>query len=280
MNQIKTFKEFILEKAILKIDNPTFIGLGYIPLSDKTLKNLGYTPKIITSYHATSLEYLDNLVKIQNKKTSVSTFTKNLSSIIKNITGKPDLVVELKGTAIMVEDFDIFTQVDENGLRWLSSTALFQDKKSFDFWYSGVMKKVFEEISKITDVPLTELKSKEAVEIVDIIQSLKKKDISNIRKTYIKHIEKLTENKMYIKFIKDELGKEAKDKKYSHNEILLENFKIQGVYAIQANKFLYKSVNDKGDLSFIEYQIKEICKDCKFLGFIPREDFNIFPYKH
>jgi len=142
------------------------------------------------------------------------------------------------------------------------------------------MKKVFEEISKITDVPLTELKSKEAVEIVDIIQSLKKKDISNIRKTYIKHIEKLTENKMYIKFIKDELGKEAKDKKYSHNEILLENFKIQGVYAIQANKFLYKSANDKGDLSFIEYQIKEICKDCKFLGFIPREDFNIFPYKH
>ena len=126
-----SFKErYISEAASYHKDMAHLMSLGSIPLLPEVLEILGHKAETKTVFHATSMEFLPQMKQLGRTKKQISTFTDGLSSIMVNISVKPEVLCVLEGKAELVSDHDIFSHPDPKGLRWIKSRGV---KKS-DFF--------------------------------------------------------------------------------------------------------------------------------------------------
>jgi len=229
-----------------------------IPITEEITKVLDAKSKMIECYHATSLEYLDNTIKIQKSSNQISAFTHGLANLMNNISVKPDILLVLKGKALIQFDHDIISHPDQNGTRWLSTDNA--DKSNF--LQEAIKLKIVKEMLNIADIqddPYDFLKPSKFLEVFDNLSSTSQSTITSL---YIRHLEKILKKQMYIKIVKNVLKINKRDSKY--NEIILSNFKIIGVYALEANRLAFNRDN-------IEELIKS--KKLKYLGFITKDEF-------
>jgi len=238
---------------------------GYIPLSTPMMERLGLSTKNFTAYHATTIDHLKGLSKLGKSKKSISAFTKGLHSIIGGIVVKPDVVAQITGTKILGADQDFFTYIDKQGRRWFKVKG-----KKEEFFNNALLSKPLklfmqeqfpdtwgEELEYYLDHPK---------KIKDLFYGDVSKKATNIFiKSYIDNAERLLSNSMYIKIVQEHLKNASFHK---HDELVMNQFIVEKVYAIESGKYQF-------DHSMAEYDITKL--GYEYGGFIPKTDFGKFP---
>jgi len=227
------------------------MSMSYIPITTKVQKLLGYDVKVKDVYHATSIDFLDGLKNIQNSKNHISTFTHNLSNLIDKITTKPDILVKLNGTVNMDFDFDIFSHPDKFGRRWLSTRG---SSKS-DFLKHAINDKVIKEIIKLSgkDLKPDDLFFDDYI-YQKTFNELQKKDKTFLVQMYFDRVHEILKNNIYTKILKEILSSPDGREKTKYNELIVNKFKILGVYSIEANKYKFNHEAAKDDIE--QYGLK------------------------
>jgi len=99
-----------------------FFGDVHIPLTAKMLKRALNTKKFprVRVFHVTNSKYLDDMIKLQGKKKSISALTDAHPDIIRggiNVSG--GTVFELDADVLVSAPMDIMSRPDKTGRRWL-----------------------------------------------------------------------------------------------------------------------------------------------------------------
>ena len=260
------FKTYIQEQHTNIINESSYyrelaemFSYGRIPITSKVSKLLGYTNKMVEVQHCTSIEYIKKLKQIQGTNNHVSTFTHDLSNLINNITVRPELMFILKGNSVIDFEHDIFSHPDKNGRRWLGTT---NHSKSL-FLRESLLLKCSREIIKILqlDIDAYDLVY-DPMKLQKAFLELSKKDQDNIIQMYVDKVHNLMSKSIFTKIVKEILLVNKDNLKY--NEIILNNFKIKGCYALETGKFQFN--HDEAENIVTEHGIK-------YLGFIPISDF-------
>lgn len=102
-----SLKQFINEQASYYRSMAQLLAMSMIPITERIAKTLGYDEHVKDVYHCTSIEFLDNMKKIQGTKKQISAFTKGLGKLINSVVIKPDLMFVLSGNVVMDFDRDI-----------------------------------------------------------------------------------------------------------------------------------------------------------------------------
>jgi len=254
-----SFKHFLLERASYYREDCNLLEYAFLPLTPTISKLLG-GGRNQEAFHLTSLEFLPNLKKIRGNK-SISTFTKGMGSVIKNVNVKPDVLVKLEGNVVLSSEKDAFTHLDKSGMRWVNLETIQNNRKKYNFIWDAFSGKVSKYMSDRYDLGMTQEDIDEKF-ICDFWSKLKAKEKKDIKDFYIKHVETLLQNKTYLDIIKEFLENNKTD--YIHNEIVMNKFKVLGVYSIEANKFQY-------DKSMAQYYIEK--SGYRYLGHITKYDF-------
>ena len=266
-----TFKQYLTEAPSYWRTVEHQMSLGALPITDKVAENLGFNEKVM-AFHACDIEHLKNLKSLGKTDKSISTFTFGLNALLNGgMAVKPDVVAKLKGNALMEFSGDAFSHPDKNGMRWINTRGV---SKS-DFLQDGLMTKVIKEIyTKIDkskypfedyDKFFEEMRYDDKV-FQDVFKTLSKSNQDKIYKMYIKNAEKLTEKPIYSKIINQLLKRQ--DSKF--NEILMNNFQVIGVYAIEAGRFEHMPPKDDKAEKMIEDM------GYIYLGFVPKSKFKDF----
>ena len=256
MSNVSTISESFSSSYVRSIGDQ--LSQARIPITEEITKILDAKSKMIECYHATSIEYLDNTIKIQKSTNQISAFTHGLANLMNNISVYPDILLELKGKAMIQFDHDIISHPDKNGIRWLSTDG--SDKSKF--LQEAIKLKIVKDmlnILEINDDPYNYLNPEKFLEIFDNMSSTSQ---SKIATSYILHLESILKKQMYIKIVKNILNINKRDSKY--NEIILSNFKILGAYVLEAGRFQFNRDTAEKDI---------ISKHIKYLGFISKQDF-------
>jgi hypothetical protein len=242
------FKEFISEKnAQGNTDIKTLIAMSAIPLSTPMMDRLGYSYED-EAYHVTSGQYLDSLVKMQNKKKQISAFTKGGFQLMK-LPSNPTILVKLEGNIVIDAASDMWTSIDSNGRRWInvvssenSNGTEYSEKLSF--FIRGIANKIRK------DLGYGEMSK--GYEGLKDINLMTKEDRNKMYKLYIDSVEKYLQKdgyKLLNKHLKTNIT-------YDYNEVILNKFKIIGAYSLDND--------DKKD----EIEKAKI----KYLGIMPMKD--------
>ena len=255
-----SFLKLFTERASAYKNDEMLIGLGFLPLTKKISELLG-GGKYQEAFHLTSLEYLPNLKKIKGDK-SISTFTRGLGSVVNGVNVKPDVCVKLEGNVVLFANKDIFTHVDRSGLRWINLRTIQNNDKKYKFILEATAVKITKYANDKFNLEIPENHINAGI-IDPYWNKLKAKEKKEVKDFYIKNFEQLLQNKIYLDIIKEFIESEDKTK-YKHNEVVMNRFKILGVYSIEAGKFQF-------DHSMAQYQIEKL--GFKYLGHIPKEDF-------
>jgi len=239
---------------------------GYIPISGPMMERLGLSTKNFTAYHATTVSHLKGLSKLGKSKKGVSAFTKGLHSIVSGIVVKPDVVAELIGTKILAANQDFYTAIDNQGRRWFEVKG-----KKADFMFNALISKPLKEFMKeqFPDSWEEELEyyldHPKAIKDLMIASHISKKAQNVFLKNYIDNAEKLLNNSMYLKIIQEHLKDASKHK---HDELIMNQFKVNKVYSIEAGKYAF-------DNSMTKYDITKLGYD--YGGHVSKTDFSKFP---
>jgi len=112
------FKEFLNEYvAPNKSKEWNLMIQGALPLKNTVLPS---EYESVTAYHVTDSEMFEQLVKLQNKKVQLPTFTKGATWVAQGIYTSGEVLVELEGLSKMTGSTDMMTTLDRNGQRWLT----------------------------------------------------------------------------------------------------------------------------------------------------------------
>jgi hypothetical protein len=205
-----------------------------VPISLPIVQKLVST-KEIKSFHITDVDNLPNVVSLQGKNKSISTFNK-VDSVYGPITGqgmwtKGGVLVQLSGIVLAQSVHDLWSKPDESGRRWISSgNAL----------YSGFGR----EIDVIHFAPeLKPLKQKYKNFKWKGEEPLTQKEKEYFIKTYID-----TAYKLLIKY-KDEFQKRylnADNLYYSAdwNEVILTKIKVESITLIEDSEGIQSLPSD------------------------------------
>lgn len=265
------FKKYLQEKASYNRTIVELMSMSKIPLTDKITKALGFG-RNIKALHATTVEHLNGLSKLGKSKKQISTFTHGLGSLIGAISVRPDVVAVLDGRSVIDFDFDIFSHPDQQGRRWIGTRG---SKKS-EFLQEAINTKTINLIFDLLyeqseQIPFQKEKFLDEMLNDDFLyvkqfDKLNGKNKSSAIKMYFDTIQNLMKNGMYINIVKEII--EASNKKVgSYDEIIMNQFKVIGVYSIEAGRFQY-------DTSMAQYSIEKV--NHKYLGHISKEEFNSF----
>jgi len=257
---IMNFKQYLQERASYYREDCNLLEYGFIPLTPKISKLLG-GGKNTQVFHVTSLDFLPGLKKIGKSK-GISTFTKHLGSVIQNINVKPEVMVKLEGNIVFKSDKDAFTHLDKSGLRWINIRTLAKDVKEYNFIWDALSGKTIRYMNEKYNLNIEDEDLKEKF-ICDYWGQLKAKEKKDVKDFYIAHAEQIFQNKMYLDILKNILN-DSKIK-YKHDEIVLNKFKVLGVYSIEAGRFQY-------DHSMAQYYIEKM--GYKYLGHIEKTEFS------
>lgn len=259
-----SFKErYISEAASYHKDMAHLISLGSIPLLPEVLEILGHKSETKKVFHATSMEYLPQMKQLGRTKKQISTFTDGLSSIMVNISVKPEVLCVLEGKAELISDHDIFSHPDPKGLRWIKSRGT---KKS-DFFLEAILNRTIKEMDRLGKFKM-ESKTKESLvyddyKFEEYFHNMDNKKQTSLIKFYKDNILDLMKNKMYTDILSEILALQKTTG--SHNEIIMSKFTVTGVYSLEGGMYQF-------DQSLAEYQIEK--SGYKYLGHIDKSKFN------
>jgi len=264
------FKHFLLEKASYYKTIIEMMSEGRIPLTDKITQALGYGRDAI-AYHATTIEHLKNLSKIGKTKKQLSTFSHGLGSLLGAISVKPDVIAKLEGRSVIDFSFDIFSHPDKDGRRWIGIKG---NKKS-KFLQEAINTKPINLIYDLlsTQIPMKYSKDKFLDKMLydesfyqKQFNMLNGKDKSKVIQLYISNILYLVQNPMYENIVKEIINGSNKNVE-SYDEIIMNRFKVIGVYSVENGRYAY-------DTSMAQYDIEK--QGYKYLGHINKDEFNNF----
>jgi hypothetical protein len=251
------FKDYIGEvnekNAQGNTETSNLISLASIPLTTKMMDRLGYSYED-EAYHVTSEQYLESLIKLQGKKKQISAFTKGGNELMK-LPSNPTILVKLEGNIVIDSESDMWTHIDNQGRRWIS---LQQDSENngtkhseqLKFFIYGIINKIRKDLGY---EPLRD--GMDYKKIVDI-NRMTKSDRGLLYKRYFDEIEKYLDKGGY-KLLNAHLKENIT---YSYNEVILNNFKIQGAYSldnnskedvIKSHKIKYLGIKSMNDLANI-----------------------------
>ncbi len=254
-----SFKKLFTERASYYREDCNLLEYAFLPLTPTISKILG-GGKNQESFHLTSLEYLPGLKKIKGDK-SISTFTKGIGSVIQNVNVKPDVLAKLEGNVVLSSDKDAFTHLDKSGMRWINLRTIQNNRRKYDFIWDAFTGKLVRFMNEKYNLNMSQEDIEEKF-VCDYWSKLKPKEKKEAKDFYIKHVESLLQNETYSNII-EELLKYNKTE-YRHDEVVMNKFKILGVYSIEANKFQY-------DHSMAQYYIEKA--GYKYLGHISKDEF-------
>ena len=195
----------------------------YIVISPKMMKELGFLQMNKKGYHLLNPLNLENLIKIQGKQKSVSVSTSYKNSnelkvlMSKGITvGNSGIIVELKGNLLIGGNFDIYSEIDDTGRRWIPRRRLPLDMKFEYLRFVGETERKYMPQSKDKIIKnYDEMTGKQKAGFI--------KDVYDFTKTlFVKHKKAFLEG-MYKKGSQE------------YDEYLMNEFKIQKVYIISDN---------------------------------------------
>lgn len=210
------FKQYINEYSKLPLSY--LISLRAIPLSEPMMDRLGYSYEV-NVYHLTNSRDLAGLVKIQNTKKQISTFSKGGAELAR-LPSQPDILVKLSGIAVIEGNSDIWTLVDKQGRRWIDQSNRVENNK-MTFRINGILQKLIQ-----TTDDVSKMKS---AQVEKLINNLTSKERSVLYKEYIQAIERYLDSGGY-KDLGDYLKKVSNG--LSYNEIILSSFKIISVQTV------------------------------------------------
>ena len=124
---MKSFKGYLKEEVAWEQSTSKMVfdfGDKYaikIPLSSAIIDKV-FPDKIRTTvFHVTDIKGGENLIKLQNKKKSVSAFFfMDTSYLMQGIQNSGGTIAELDGNVIASASHDIMSQPDKSGRRWIS----------------------------------------------------------------------------------------------------------------------------------------------------------------
>jgi len=257
-----SFKNFN-EKASYHRSIAQQMAASMVPLTDKITSLLGYGRNTQT-FHATTLDHLEGLKKLGKSKKQLSTFTKGLGSLIGSISIKPEVIAKLEGRSVIDFSGDAFTHPDKQGRRWAPTRG---HKKS-EFFQDALQRKV---IAKMLEYDKTGLDFNfpslfhETSNYIGVFESLTNKEKSEVIKLYIDNATHLLGNTMYSEILNDIMETRSQSNKSTFDEVILNKFKVLGVYSIEANRYQYDHSTAQSDIEKLGYD---------YLGHIPKEDFS------
>ena len=263
-------KDSINEDTVQK--KTTLINLilsSYIPLTSTMIDRLGIGENNYKAFHALRLKNLSGLRESGNSKKAFSTFTKNLDSIVKMFDSYPyEFVAVVQGTALLKAGSDIYTKVSEDSRRWFKIGGVqgAQNQAQAKI-IEKIQRSVYQNLGSLitSEVDLTKYKSltyKDKGKLRNIIKRLDTDKRNMFYTKYFNLVEGMLENKQNQSTIFNYLKSEYTDK---HDEIVMNRFKVLGVYSIQNGMFS----DDKG-------AAEDIVKNLgyRYLGHIKKEKFN------
>ena len=221
------FKEFIAEKSAQgNYDINKLIGMNAVPLSTDMMDRLGYSYED-EAYHVTDVQYLNDLAKLQGSKKQISAFTVGGNELMK-LPSNPTVVVKLEGNFVIEAKSDMWTALDKQGRRWITLADSNNEigtthSEKLSFFIGGIKNKIIKKLGY--DVYDDKVKS------TNSISWMTKKDRSILYREYIKEVEKYLEKCGY-KLLNNHLKENIT---YSYNEVILNKFKIIGVYSLGIN---------------------------------------------
>jgi len=119
---MKRFKEYLNEMIAWedKTKNYVYSNYPFIPLSSKMIDRLFGGIKKKKVFHVTSEDHIDDIVKLQGKKKSISAFTQMIYPVFEDgIQGGGGILFELEADLIVGRNRDIMSRPDSQGRRWL-----------------------------------------------------------------------------------------------------------------------------------------------------------------
>jgi hypothetical protein len=164
----------------------------YIPLIPNKLEELGYVENNFDSYHLTTTQYINPLIKNQNTQIQLSTFTKfdkSLFNIPSIKMGGTPIIFELRSRALIEGNSDLYSKPDKTGIRWIKTEYPFSKILFFN------IRKIYKESNSLDE-----------------------------------YIDKLY-NYLDIEGYKY-LNKILKNKETKYNEIIVDKYHILGAYAV------------------------------------------------
>ena len=263
------FKDYIKEASSQSTDKVSYqIAHSSIPLTTTMMKRLDLVNDKRV-YHATDLKHLKNLAKTGKSKKQISTFSTGMGSIMFNIVVDPDVIALLEGQAIIGSTSDFYTSIDEKGRRWFKvseSPSVINARKN-KFFNEGIRTKVF---NKLMEMGYLQEGDRDWImneigvhpNLVNTIQEMKSKDRNILYKWYFDTIEKFLSQDMYMNIMLDYLENTDVCK---HDEIVMNKFKVLGVYSVENGRYKY-------DHSMAKYDIEKM--GYKYLGHITPDMYN------
>jgi len=272
-----TFKQFLNEKPSYERTIAKQMALGALPVTDKVAYNLGFG-NLTQTFHATDLDHLKNLKKTGRSKKTISTFTKGLNKLIHGgMALDPDVVAKLEGNAMMEFEGDAFSHPDTQGRRWINTIRASKSK----FLQDALMTKPIAEMWKFLDDDIVKNDLGKTIDTYDKFfyemmsdgtlfqrvfnNQLSGKEKQKVIALYVSNAENLMSNTMYSKIVNDLL----KRNESGFDEIIMNKFKVLGVYSIENGKFKFSHDTAKERIEDIGY---------KYLGHISKDEFkNVTP---
>ncbi len=255
-----------------------FMADGYLPLSPAILKE--FEVDVENVYHVTTIEGLKKLARLQGKRVDISGFTRGSKGISKGLLADGEVLVTLDGKSSIQFDRDANTRTDRNGIRWLSPGG--NISRQLNNIVLGFKNDILKKLVKKLEVPKKQNQGKEEyifkgklyttdkiIHLTDataISNYLRKADGKTKRKLikyYYDEAKKLI-NKKLIKEMNDAV-KWSDYKQFSHNEVLIHNFKITGSKLIRSSdpdkaEKMWKKAEEAGMTKFDVIDAADVAK--------------------
>ncbi len=217
-----SFKSYLNEYT--KHNITRLISKGALPLDPSMMDRLGFSEDL-EAYHLTNKIHLDDLYKNQNKHKQLSCFTVGGAELAR-IPSQPDVLLRLKGTAVISGQTDIWTLVSTRDRRWIDNADRTKGNKLY-FRIQGVLSKIAKNYGFLGDVY-----SMQPEDIQKEIDALDRKAQVSLYRDYLKGIENMLDSGGYKDLIS--YLKNAAD--MSYNEVILTKWAIQDVSCVRTEQ--------------------------------------------
>jgi len=261
------FYEMFTEKFI-KGNNVSkeldYMSKGFIPLSPSILKE--FEIDIDMAWHITSRKNLETLKKLQGKRKQIPTFTTGSDGLSYGAQSSAEILVNLSGKSSFRGEYDFFSKLDRNGLRWLDPMG-YSDltaHNKFTVPMKAAIVKYLEDENFGDDL--------DRFAIPREIKGMSGKEKSRFIKFYLDTAKKMMNKKM-MSIINTAINSGFKGD-WNNDEVLLHNFKINYVMTI---------IDEGGNEMMNNVDVKktiELCEDLKLVydGEINRQDIKRLEY--
>ena len=141
---MKSFKSFLAERRRMSSGVRSILNrqmkpyefwlhpkfMSPFPITKPMMKKLESVNEGVSAFHITDIDGLKNLFDLEGSAKQISTVTKIVSAedgmemLEKGIETAGGVVVELTGDVIFPVNFDVFSEIDNQGRRWIDIAEL------------------------------------------------------------------------------------------------------------------------------------------------------------